>query len=89
MLRSCMPSAYSSLTAMQTVARLSAMTRLRLASFGAHVSNIPGCEELACLRGSSLEDLVLSLHQVPEAMAWAASHVGHHFVLAHLFRSGL
>ena len=52
------------LSAVQTVAQLSALTRLRMASWSTRASHLPGCEELARLRGSSLQDLNVSLHQV-------------------------
>ncbi len=58
-----------SLAAMQAVARLSVLTRLRMASFPMRSSaQMPRCEELACLRSSSLQNPNMSIHQVINAV---------------------
>jgi len=58
------------LAAMQAVARLSVLTRLRVASFPTLSSaQMPRCEELACLHSSSLQELHLSFHQVINTVA--------------------
>ena len=59
---------------MQTVAGLSALTRLRLA-MGKHTgcsSSMPTCKELASLHSTSIEDLTVDLQQVLEVGGWTA-----------------
>ena len=53
-----------SLTALQAVAGLSALTELHLSCFSQGGPQMPGCMELACLRSMSLRDLSLYLDQV-------------------------
>ena len=52
----------------QTVARLSALTRLYLTTWPASTTSaLPRCSELACLRSRSLQDLTVSQNQVSGA----------------------
>ena len=50
----------------QALAGLPALTRLFLMSGIKHGSLVPSCEELACLRSTSLRDLTVSIDQVPD-----------------------
>jgi len=56
------------MAAVQTLAGLSALTRLEWHPSGQDVrsSMLPCCQELACLRSTSLRDLTMTIHQVPE-----------------------
>ncbi len=55
---------------MQTVARLSALTRLCLTTWPEPLSAVPRCSELACLHSSSLQDLSISQNLVRWAGIW-------------------
>ena len=58
---------------MQTLARLSVLTRLCLASSSSRAPQMIGCEELACLRSSKLQDLDVSLRKVRDALTLAGT----------------
>ncbi len=55
------------LGAVQTVAGLSALTRLGLYPSGQDHSVMPRCEEQACLHSTSLRDLSITIKQVLES----------------------
>jgi len=52
----------------QTVAGLSALTRLHLTSSITRSSRGPRCKELACLHSTSLKELSVELDQVSNAL---------------------
>ncbi len=62
-----------SVAALQTVACLSALTRLALTYTGSEEEKSLwlGCNEMACLRSRSLRDLTVCLTQVLKGRAWS------------------
>ncbi len=59
---------------MQTVAGLSALTRLRVGSNVRSDISMPRCKELACLHSTSIQDLTAFLGQVLEVGAGTAAY---------------